>query len=271
MYVVKVPGINGFGKTNGCEKAGNAILSALKQIRSNERNVPLDVGLLDLEEIHLDNSNLPDAGKLIYHNALEIFESKPKTIFLGGDHSISYNLVKGFLANCYNLGKEPCLFVFDAHPDCMTFSESEKTIIPNNREWLSAIINHGFPPNNIFLVGSRNSDPSEITFLKKKGVRVMNMNQILENIDDSADILLEFSHGKELYVSIDIDVIDPSFAPATSSIEPGGFTSRQFIYLINRFNKIKNLRAVDIVEINPEKSGSELTVMLGAKILSELI
>ena len=47
MLIVKVPGINGLGETKGCEKAGNAILEALKEIYSNERGTPIDIGLLD--------------------------------------------------------------------------------------------------------------------------------------------------------------------------------------------------------------------------------
>ncbi|HTY43641.1 MAG TPA: arginase family protein, partial [Patescibacteria group bacterium] len=90
VFIVKVPGINGLGKTKGCEKAGNSILEALKEVYSNEKGTIVDVRNLDLEEIHLDNSNLKITNKLIYDNSLEIFEEKPKTIFLGGDHSISY-------------------------------------------------------------------------------------------------------------------------------------------------------------------------------------
>ena len=84
---------------------------------------------------------------------------------------------------------------------------------------------------------------------------------------------MEFSHGKELYVSLDIDVVDPAFAPATGYKEPGGLTSREIIYLMQRINKIKNLRAVDIVEINQEKDKNfdNMTLKLGAKILAELI
>ena len=91
------------------------------------------------------------------------------------------------------------------------------------------------------------------------------------DLEDTCDIIMEFSNNKELYVSVDIDVIDPAFAPATGYREPGGLTSRQFIYLIQRINKIKNLRAVDIVEINPDRDINKMTVKLGAKILGELI
>jgi len=58
MFVVKVPGINGQGKTKGCERAGNAILESLNKIYSNEQKKIINTSLLDLEEIHLDNSNI---------------------------------------------------------------------------------------------------------------------------------------------------------------------------------------------------------------------
>lgn len=76
---------------------------------------------------------------------------------------------------------------------------------------------------------------------------------------------------QELYVSVDIDIIDPVFAPATGYPEIGGLSSRQFLYLIQRIKKIKTLRAVDIVEINEKKDENKITVKLGAKILAELL
>lgn len=266
MFIVKVPGINGLGKTEGCEKAGNAILESLKEIHSNEQGIPIDINLLDLEEIHLDNSNLELSNELIYKNSLEIFETKPKTIFLGGDHSISYSTTKAFLEYCKKEKKEPCLIVFDAHADCMTPMKE-----PTHEEWLRKLIKDGFPKENILLIGVRNLWKDEITFLKDEKIQQINMNSILEDLDNIADTIMEFTQGKEVYVSIDIDIVDPAFAPATGYPEFGGLTSRQFLYLIQRIKKIKTLRAVDIVEINPEKDEKRLTVKLGAKILSELI
>ena len=268
MFIVKVPGINGLGKTKGCEKAGNAVLKALEEIYSSESWKPLDVKLLDLEEIHIDNSNLNLSEKLIYENCLEIFEEKSRTIFLGGDHSISYSTGKAFLDYCNKERKEPCLIVFDAHPDCMPSMKN-----PTHEEWLRALIEKGFPKGNILLVGVRNSDAKEIEFISKNKIRMISINSFVEDINNACETIMEFSNGKELYVSIDIDVIDPAFAPATGYPEPGGLTSRQFLYLIQRMNKMKNLKAIDIVEINPDKDKEHnmMTTKLGAKILGELI
>ena len=266
MYIIKVPGINGLGKTKGCEKAPNAVIDALKQIHSNEAGKPIDARLLDLEEIHLDNSNVELSNNLIYKNSFKMFETHPKTIYIGGDHSISYSIGRGFFDYCQNFGKEPCLIVFDAHADCMKPMKE-----PTHEEWLRKLIEDGFPARNILLVGVRNMWQDEIVFLREKGIRMISMNQFLDNLQDTCDIIMEFSNGKDLYVSIDIDVIDPAFAPGTGHLESGGLSSRDFIYAIQRINKIRNLRGIDIVEINPDKDENNKTVKLGAKILGELI
>lgn len=268
FQIIKIPGINGLGKTKGCEKAGNAILKFLNEIYSNEQGVPINVKSLDLEEIHLDNSNLELTNKLIYENSFEAYD-KEKVIFLGGDHSISYSTTRAFLDYCQDKGKEPCLIVFDAHPDCMPASSE----FPTHEEWLRKLIEDGFPIKNILLVGIRNSEKEEIRFLKDNNIKIISMNQLLLNLEDSCDIIMEFSNRKELYLSLDIDVLDPAFAPSTGYKEPGGLTSREMIYLIHRLNKVKNLKAIDLVEINSEKDkeNNDLTVKLGAKILSELL
>ena len=268
MFIVKVPGINGLGKTEGCERAGNAILDSLREIHSNEQGKPVDADLLDFEEIHLDNANLSLTNKLIYENSLETFETKPKTTFLGGDHSISYSINRAFLENCRENGREPCLIIFDAHADCM---KSMNKGFPTNRGWVRKLIEDDFPSENIMIVGARNISSEENSFLKSNKIRMINMNQLLQDIQDTCDVIMEFSSGKDLYVSIDIDVLDSAFVPSTAYPEPGGLTSRQFLYMIQRINKIKNLRGIDLVEINPEKDENNKTVKLGAKILSELI
>jgi len=270
VFVVKVPGINGLGKTNGCERAGNALIKSLKEIYSNEEGKQIDADSLRLEEIHLDNSNLELTNKLIYENSFECFEKEQKTIFLGGDHSVSYSITRAFFDYCLSVNpiKEPCLIIFDAHPDLMPAVKE-----PTHEEWLRKLIDDGFPAENILLVGIRNSDKEENRFLKEKKIRTVSINKLKENLEEMTEIIMEFSSGKELYVSLDIDAVDPAFAPATGYKEPGGLTSREIIYMFQRINKIKNLKGVDIVEINAEKDKKfdNMTIKLGAKILSELI
>jgi agmatinase len=265
MFIAKIPGING-ENSKGCEKAGNAILESLKKIHSNEQGNIIDTNLLDLEEIHLDNSNLKLTNKLIYENSLETFETKPQVIFLGGDHSISYPTNKSFLQYCKNEKKKPCLIIFDAHVDCLKTGE-----FATDRNWVRKLIESGFPKENILIVGERTIEKEEIIFTKENKIKILSMAFLTEDLSEMCDTIMEFSSGKELYVSINIDVIDPIFAPSTPNPEPGGLTSRQFLYLIQRIKKIKTLKAIDIVNINEEKDKDKITIKLGAKILAELI
>ena len=266
MFIVKVPGINGLGKTAGCRNSGNAILSSLKEIYSNEQGVIVNPSLLDLEEIHLDNSNLELSHKLIYKNTLEILGTKQKTLFLGGDHSISYSTGKAFLDYCKLERKIPCLIVFDAHPDCM-----EPMQEPTHEEWLRKLVEDGFPSANVLLIGVRNSHQDEVKFLNEHKIRTISINSLTEDLADMCEVIMEFSNKKELYLSIDIDVIDPAFASSTGYPEPGGLSSREFIYLIQRIKKIKSLKAIDLVEINEKQDTEGKTIKLGAKILSEFL
>ena len=266
MHIVKVPGINGLGKTKGCENAPNSILDFLKDIYSNEQGKSIDVKSLDLEEIHLDNGNIEECNKLIYKNSFETFEEKSRVVFLGGDHSISYSLTRAFLDYCQNSGKEPCLIVFDAHADCMVPMKE-----PTHEEWLRKLIEDGFPTKNILLVGVRNYWKDEIKFLKERKIQQISVNLIEEDIDNIADTIMEFCNGKEVYVSVDVDVLDAEFVKATGYPEVGGLTPRQLIYILQRLKKVKTLKAFDIVEINPERDSRGETVRVGAKLLSEMM
>ena len=131
-----------------------------------------------------------------------------------------------------------------------------------------------FDPKNILLVGVRNSYKDELKFMKEKGINVMNCDPLLTDIEDACDTIMEFSNGKELYLSIDIDVVDCIFAPATGyKKEVGGLTSRQILYLMKRLVQVKGLRAIDLVEINSkeDKKYNMITTKLGAKILAEFL
>ncbi len=266
MNIVKVPGVNCLNKNKGCRNAGNAILEGLDEIHSSESGKIIDRKLLNVEEIHVDNDNVDEQEKLIYENSKKILNEQDKVIFLGGDHSISYSIGKGFLEYCNEKEKKPCLIVFDAHADCDVPTKN-----PTHEEWLRALIEKGFPVGNILLVGVRKLWKIEIEFLSKNKIKTVNMNELLLNIDEVTDIIMEFSSGKELYVSWDIDVIDPVFAPNTGYLVPGGLTSRQALYILSRISKMKNLKCFDLVEVDGENDKTGLTVTLASKLLGELL
>jgi len=221
---------------------GNAIIESLKEIYSNESGNIIDTKLLEIREFVSREEDL-----------FKIFNTKQKVIFLGGNHMDS-SVWEIFLETCKKENKKPCLIIFDSHLG----------------SWFKPFIEGGFPPENVLLVGTRNLPQEEIKFIREKRIKLLSMNALTEDLNDMCDTIMEFSDGRELYISINLNIIDPAFAPSVFFPEIGGLTSRQFIFLIHRIKKIQTLRIVDIVGIK-EENESNLTLKMGAKILAELI
>ena len=262
---MKVPLVNGLNKTKGVEEAPEKILECLDEIYSNEMGREISLDHFNIDKILIDD-DLVKTNDLIYRKAFDNFGNE-RILFLGGDHSVSYPLTRSFFDYTQNAGREPAIIIFDAHPDLM---EPVDQKIPTHEEWLRSLVNDGFDPKNILIVGIRNADPSEIQFLNEVGIKRMTINEMMFNMEEKTDAIMEFGYNKDVYLSIDIDVVDPAFAPGTGYCEPGGFTSREFLYIIQRMNKMKNLKAVDLVEVNPTKDVHDVTSQLAAKIVSEL-
>jgi agmatinase len=261
MKIIKIPGINGMGRTNGCEKAPESILNALDDVWSNEQGKIVDRRLAEIYEIKVNNSNIEESLNEIEKKAWKILKDE-KCLFLGGDHSISFPILKAFKEESE---KDKFLIVFDAHADCMPRMPE-----PSHEEWLRALVEQGFSARNIILLGLRNVWQSELEFLREKNIRAYWMKN-MEDKESICDAIMEMAQGKELYVSIDIDVLDPAFAPGTGFCEPGGMSSRELLYYAHRLAMLNNLKAIDIVEVNPSKDTSGRTSKIAAKILAEFL
>jgi arginase len=262
MQIIRTRLINGLGKTKGCEKAPVKILEALREIGSNEKGKLVEFDKLNLEEIHVDLNDIQEANHLIFENSKEAFEKNFKTFFIGGDHSISYPICKAFNKTQAN----PLLIVFDAHADCM---ESNKE--PTNEEWMRKLIDEGFLGSRIILISTRHLGGEEIGFIKDNNILWIKMD-VLRELEEICDMIMERARKSSgFYVSVDIDTVDPAFAPGTGCLAPGGMSSRDLIYFIRRLSLLENFRGADIVEINPDKDLNGMTVKLGAKLIAEMI
>jgi len=244
-------------RNKGCESAPIEILNELKKLKSKENGELIYFDKLNLEEIHVDLRDLKEADWLIEKNAKEIFYKHDKAIFVGGDRSLSYPVLKSFI----EVEKNPLLIVFDAHSG---FDEER------DEGWLRKICENDFC--NVILISSRNLNENEIKFIYEKKIVWIKMDILREDIQGVCDIVMERARESSgFYVSVDIDCVDPGFAPGTSDVEVGGLTSGDLIYFIKRLKLLNNFRGGDIVEINPEKDINKMTVKLGARILGEMI
>jgi arginase len=260
MKIIGIPAINGLGKTIGTELAPQQIVERLKTeifLGESGTRPAIDFGM-----VAVDTSSITRTNQMI-EEAISSSEGIP--LILGGDHSITYSCFKAFSKKFRN----PGIVVFDAHPDMEnTFSP------PTHEDYLRMLIEEGHVrAENVIIVGTRSFDQNELDFLRSRKLHNFSMRYIAsENLHDVSDTVMSIAKDfGAVYVSIDIDAIDPAFAPGTGYIEPGGLTSREFLYFLARLKNLKNLRAFDLVEINPSKDVNGMTVKLGAKIASEIL
>lgn len=260
MKLIKIPSSLGkLESSEGAELAPDVVVDELNNLYSNEAGFKIE---FEVDSVQIIKSNIEETNKRIFDKISKIEEN---FIAIGGDHSISYSCINAFAQKHENVG----LIIFDAHPDSMP-----RFSVPTHENFLRTLIEEGvIKASNVILVGIRNSDPEELRFIHENKVNIFPMKEIgfegKESICD--DIMSLAKNFDNLYLSIDIDAVDPAFAPGTGYAEVGGLTSREIIYFIQRIKLLKNLKAIDIVEINPKLDRDKLTVKLGAKLVNELI
>jgi agmatinase len=262
MKLIKIPTINGLGKTNGCEKGPEKIISRLKEFYLNEEGM---LPFFDIEDVKIEKNNINETNKNIFEKIRKSLDESEQLIILGGDHSVTYPCFEALS----NKSDNPGLVVFDAHPDCVNNFKP-----PTHEDYLRVLIEENkLKKENIILVGLRNWHKEEYKFLRDNKIKFFNMKEIAnENIHEISESIMTVAKNFDgLYISTDIDVVDPAFAPGTDYSEPGGLTSRELLYFLKRLKLLKNLKIVDLVEINPDVDLNEMTVKLGAKILTEIV
>lgn len=253
MKIVKVKSSQGcLGKNKGCEKAPDEIVKELENFYLNEKGFRKDFESVDCEVVE---NNIEETNQ----NIMNI----EGDVFLGGDHSITYASFIGFAKKFTN----PGLIIFDAHPDCENNFKP-----PSHEDFVKVLIEDGFlKKENLIIVGVRNWHKKEFYYLKENKIKYFVMKN-MKDMEDVCDSVMELSNNFDgLYLSIDIDCVDPAFAPGTGFIEPGGMSSRDLIYFVQRLKLLRNLKRTDIVEVNPDKDVNGMTVKLAAKVLGELL
>ena len=260
MKVIKIPfGGGGLSHGKGAKDAPDQIQAQLKDIVANESNV---VPNFQFDTVEVDNNDIETSHNNIYNKIVQL---KEKAIILGGDHSISYPSFKAFEKN----NPEAGIVVFDAHPDLL-----EHAGVKSQEDWLRALITEGIvDKDRVIVIGVRNVDKIEKEFIDENKLQFYYMKKIFEHkIENVCDAVMEkIKSWPAVYLSIDIDAVDPAFAPGTGYNEPGGLSSREIIYFIQRLNLLKNVKMVDIVEVDPSKDVANLTTKLAAKLMTELL
>lgn len=213
-------------------------------------------------EIVLDNFNLN--LKNIEKVAKKIV-NKNKLVTVGGDHLITYPLVKSIKNNVDKL----MLIDFDAHIDFWNEINNSKI---NHGTWLRRLLAED-KIDKIFQIGIRSSLYSEndLDFAKDNDIKIYDMNEIREHgIIKIMKKIKDEVQDNNVYLTIDIDAVDPAFAPGTGVPEPGGLTSWEIMEALRSIN-LPNILAADIVEVSPPYDNFNITSILASNILSIII
>ncbi|MCY4524690.1 MAG: arginase family protein, partial [Halobacteriovoraceae bacterium] len=182
------------------------------------------------------DNNYPVAPLSITEYFCDAFyrEHPDKRIFaIGGDHSVSYPLVKSYITAKKKQGKHVSLIHFDAHTDLM---DERLGVDICFASWVSPIIPLLQKPDHVIQIGIRSSGQDKSYWEEKKGVKQYWISDVLkqgqEKIGEEIVTFLKKEKIDEIYVSFDIDAIDWEYAGATGTPEPGGLLPHQAITIL---------------------------------------
>lgn len=212
------------------------------------------------------SASLFDVGDILKTELINFIENLRACQFpvvLGGDHSITYNTVKGLGKHHKNLA----LVYFDAHPD----------LVSSETHYYGSVVSDIYElphvcKKKIIEVGIRSIEPEEIRNIRAKKITSFTSLDINEKGVPAVFSKIKKKLGKTpVYLSIDLDVIDPTFAPGVETLAPFGLTSNEYLSLIKKCASQLNLIGFDLMEMSPKQDFQQKTAQLAAQSIIELI
>ena len=231
-----------------------------------------DLKVFDAGDVLMPPSDLADSLNRLEKATEKLAKAGVIPLILGGDHSIASADVKG-IANVVGHGKVSMIH-FDAHADTGT------------DQW-GSLVGHGVPMRRLIESGAVRGDrflqlglrgywPDNETliWMRDQKMRSYEMTEIHHRgmkavLDESFATLTDGCDG--VFLSVDIDVVDPGMAPGTGTPEPGGMTSRELIEAVRRICTELPIIGVDIVEVSPAYDHADITSLLANRIVLEAL
>ncbi|MDD3271782.1 MAG: agmatinase [Syntrophomonadaceae bacterium] len=195
-----------------------------------------------LRRIEIVSQGLVEAGKQVYA--------------IGGEHLVSLPLIKSYHRRCPDL----VVIQLDAHADLRS-------------DYLGETLSHAsvmrhvveeVGDKNLYQLGIRSATRDELKFAAKR------TNLYRDQLQAVLDEVMNSIGERPIYLSLDIDVLDPAFAPGTGTPEAGGFSSRELLQVLHGLSKLRVV-GFDLVEISPPYEIGDNTSILGAKLLREAL
>ena len=215
-----------------------------------------DYDLMDIGNLDLPFGNAKRSLKMIEEKAAEIFSANKKSFLIGGEHLVSLGNITAAYKKYPNLK----LLHFDAHADLRDDYMEEKLSHASviRRAW------DLLGDDNIYQFCIRSGAKEEFQWGKN--------HTILEKFTYNNLIEIVKNIGKDtpIYVTIDLDVFDPSVFPGTGTPEPGGISFKDMMNIISSLQGL-NIIGGDIVELSPHYDASGISTAVACKVMRELL
>ncbi len=232
------------------------------------------LGVVDIGDVFVVPGQVELSLERIIATVEKVTAAGKIPIILGGDHTVTFANATG-VTNALGAG-EIAVVHFDAHADT---GVSQNGTLYGHGTPMRRLVESGAVPGHRFVqIGLRGywPEPEVMAWAREQGMRSYLMTEIEERgLKTVVDEAVEYSiagGAKGVFISIDIDVVDPAFAPATGTPEPGGLTSRQLLDTVRRLARELPVVGADIVEVAPNYDGpGEITAYLANRVVLELL
>lgn len=271
MAVVGVPFDSGANSwRSGTRMGPRSIRENSLQIWGYNRHIGIaptrELKVIDYGDIPCDPTNIDRAAAEITAVTSKIIAGGTKAAAMGGDHSISFPLIR---AHAQKYG--PLALVhFDAHTDT---EQEENQDLHHGTPFSRAYEEGCLEPGAHIMVGIRGpvSDPEGYDQARALGAKILTIEECFSMGTAAIIEAIRSQVGdRQVYVTLDIDALDPAYAPGTGTPEVGGFNSFQMLQLVRGLEGL-NIIGCDLVEVNPLYDHGAITSILAANLLFELL
>ncbi len=218
-----------------------------------------EVKYFDAGDIPLPFGNPQRSLNMIEEYIDQLLAADKFPLGMGGEHLVSWPVMKSM----YKKYPDLAIIHMDAHTDLREEYEGEPLSHSTPIRKVAELIG----PENVYSFGIRSGMKEEFQWAKENGMHISKF-EVLEPLKE----ILPTLAGRPVYVTIDIDVLDPAHAPGTGTVDAGGITSKELLASIHAIAK-SDLRIVggDLVEVAPIYDPSEQTANTASKLIREMI